>query len=368
MRQLLSDTEQDPDVDSSQATSIIFTPIASDSDYDELLESESLGDRSTTSTVPTQNSQRSQRWMSMSQTLSESQYAYSPINDAEKNRKRRVVEESEARQKEYLKRAVFHLKILLWASAAISVVATLFHLRSLGNRSFYDHRCDVFLGELSWDIVLEDPLIIRDKCFTDTPLRLLRKGKLLSKALFPSYYPSNTNTWTSEHNRIKRLEYPALIWFIYIHNFRYLVFWGYALFFIVILSDTILFRNIARVLRTNWITHNFALREILFFPIVAFFVYIPWESLLPHFLGISGMIDNTDRRGVSFGLKWLVISWMPVESLTQRFRSSSLARKVLWLVYSSFCAVWSSLWAYMQFFGGDKVEVKFEIDSKGLKH
>ncbi|KAF3186007.1 hypothetical protein TWF225_004977 [Orbilia oligospora] len=361
MRQLLSDSE--PELDSSQA-SIIFTPVASDSDFDELLESESLGDRSTTSTVPTQNSQRSQRWMSMSQmsiSTSTSQYA-----DMEKIMAI-AVEERDAQEREHNRRAFLRLKVLIWTCAAVSIIWTLYTMGSLDSTSLY--RCSVSSGQSFWDIKFKNPNFSHDRslpCPTHFILRILKKGKILSKNLFPNYYPpSDGNVWMGGRDRMQWPEYPILTCLFYIANFKGFMSWGLQLFALAVIFDTIFLRNLARILGIKWIVHKFTIRDLYLTPLLGFFTSIPWGYLLPHLLGISGMIDSDDRRSISSGLQYLVVSWVPLRGTTRRWRSTSFIRETLWGVYSLFCALWLGFIVYMNFLGGNKVEVKmFEARNK----
>ncbi|KAK6502333.1 hypothetical protein TWF506_002915 [Arthrobotrys conoides] len=341
MRQLLSDSESE--LDSSQATSIIFTPVASDSDFDELLESESLGDRSTTSTVPTQNSQRSQRWMSISQrsiSTSTSQYA-----DMEKLRVT-VMEERELNRLAFLR-----LKILIWTCAAISIIWTLYTMGSLRYTAFY--RCNLSLEEPFWNIGLKNLNIIRDNslpCPTYSILQVLKKGKILSKALSPNLYPpSDGNVWMDGRDRMQWPEYPIITCLLYIANFKSFISWGSQLFAIVVIFDTIFLRNLERILGIEWLPHNFTVRDIYFTPTLGYFITLPWEYIIPHLLGVSGMIDNNDRRRISSALQCLVLAWTPLWISTKRWRSTSFIREVIWRVYSLFCAFWLGVIVYTNF-------------------
>lgn len=164
--------------------------------------------------------------------------------------------------------------------------------------------------------------------------------------------------------RMQWPEYPILIWLFYIDNFRGFMGWGCHLFALAVVFDTVFLRNMAQILRIKWIVRKFAIRDLYFTPVVGFFVAIPWEYILPQLFGIDGMIDNYDMRSISYGLQCLVISWVPLWVTTGKWRSASLIRRALWMVYSLFCTVWFGFIVYMNSFGGNKVEVRvFETDN-----
>ncbi|KAK6330868.1 hypothetical protein TWF718_003065 [Orbilia javanica] len=370
MKQLLSDSE--PELDSSQATSVIFTPVASDSDFDELFESESLGDRSTTSTVPTQSSQRSQRWMSISQ---RSMSTTNPYADRENLR----MENSEAmmmlkgirdtRDKERNERAFLWIRILLWACTALSIIGTLATMVSLGSTSF--DRCDPSSQDNLLVIVLKKLSIISDNspCLPDSILRILKKGRLLSKTLFPSFYPNRDEIlWMDRPDRMEWPEYPTLIWFLYTAYFRGFMVWGTYYFILVVAIDNLFLRNLTRTLGVRWFPHKFAIVDLFSTPMVFFFALIPWESILPRLLfGIGGMVDNADMKGISFGLHCFVFSWVQARVATAKWRRTSPIGRALWVIYSLFCAVWLCLVVYMRIFREGSIEIKmFEVDNQDL--
>lgn len=283
-----------------------------------------------------------------------------------------MLEKRNLGEKEHNRRALVRIKILILACTGISILWTLYIMGSLDSTSFY--RCGLFSEEPVWNIALRKSSIPRDRslpCPTNPSLRILKKGKLLSDALFPNYYPaSDTNVWMGGRDRMRWPEYPILTWLFYIVNFRDFMSWGCHIFAIIVIFDAVFLRNIAQALGIKWIIHKFTLRDLYFVPVVGFFVAIPWEYIVPYYLfGIGGMIDNNDRRDISYGLQYLVISWIPLWTATAKWRSTSLIRRVLWRVYSLFCAVWFGLIVYINIFGGNKVEVKmFEMDNGGLKN
>ncbi|KAK6522140.1 hypothetical protein TWF281_002707 [Arthrobotrys megalospora] len=333
--QLLSDSEPEPD---STQNSIIFTPVASDSDFDELLESDSLGDRSTTSTVPTQNSQHSQG-------STTSQYGVRKITGG----LRRI-----DREDGYSRHTVVCLKILLWTSITLSVITTLFAILPTPEwleLALY-YRCKAS----SSSITLCDPV---PGNFTTLAIRLLKKRRLLTQTLFSNYrFRFNPYIWIEGWKQLHPLEYPAQIWLVYIFSFRFLIYYGGLLFGAIVVLDVAFLRILSRAISTKSTISRFALRDLEVIPVLAFIGVMPWESIIPCLLGVAGIIDNTDKKSVSDGIRLFIISRFFFRRVTTEWRRTSLLWRVLWLAYPLFSIVWLSLIVYMHIVGGKKVEVK----------
>ncbi|KAK6341970.1 hypothetical protein TWF730_001453 [Orbilia blumenaviensis] len=352
MMQLLPDT--DPELDSSQADSIIFTPVASDSDFDELLESDSLGDRSTTSTVPTQN---------FSQNSQSSTTSYYGVRKITEGSRRDMMEG-------YSKDTSFQLKILLWASIPLSVITTLLAMGwYLDPPSFYQYGCQLYSEDPAWGTTSKDytaPYGPSPVCFTNPGLRLLRKRKILSKTICPSYYSSlNTNTWMSGQDRVQWPEYPIQIWLVYIYSFRSILYYGGLIFGAIILFDVAFLGTLSRLAKKKWTIRNSALRDLEPIALVAFVGSTPWESILPYFFGVTSIIDNVDRKDISFAVQYFIASWVCLRRLTVEKRGDSLFWKGFWLLYSASCVVALGLTVYMYIARGREFDMaKFKLEVK----
>ncbi|KAJ6264106.1 hypothetical protein Dda_0248 [Drechslerella dactyloides] len=218
--QILSDTDTD------LTDSFLLTPQSSDSDFDELLESDSLGERSTTSTVPTHNSSFPRLQHHILSRLS-----FTNLTG--------LATEMSGRDQigMYSQSAMLYIRRLVWASVAVAGVATLvaavFARDTSSQQVFYK-----YLGYQSWCISSSSlctsiltrihPIMSYLATFE---LRILKKRKLLTHLLC-SKYPISPTSFTCIPP-----EYPAQAYLAFTTSLRELLYTAGQIFAAVVVLN-----------------------------------------------------------------------------------------------------------------------------------
>ncbi|KAK6353428.1 hypothetical protein TWF696_005392 [Orbilia brochopaga] len=317
------------DIDTDVADSFLLTPQSSDSDFDDLLESDSLGERSTTSTVPTHNS-------SFPHLLSRLSFTNLTGLGADLD--------SRERTGMYSKAALLYLQRLVWASVAVAMTATacavVLSRDELSQHVFYRHmryqnRCRKSSSLCANALTYAHPFL---SYLTTLEVRLLRKRKLLTHLLC-SKYPVLATSFIC-----RPPEYVAQIYLAFTTSLRSLLYTAGQIFAVVVALNLLSARTRTPALATvpDTVTRGrisdagFTAADLELIPLLFAAGYIPWEAILLQFFRIYGVFDSYDRRGLEDGTKYLLLSgfWLRrviahtlIPLVKQRFNRAQWSRR-----------------------------------------
>ncbi|KAF3912736.1 hypothetical protein ABW21_db0209920 [Orbilia brochopaga] len=296
--QILSDTDTD------LAESFLLTPQSSDSDFDDLLESDSLGERSTTSTVPTHNSSFPHLLRRLS--------SFGSLTGA---RIRKTMDSAE-QTRMYSKAALLYFRRLAWATVAISAVVGACALMLTRDESsqhvFYRHlRYQKWCQKSSSLCTSLLPYIHPYLSSLGTlEIRLLKKRKLLTHLLCSKYSIFTTSFIC------RPPEYSAQLYLVFTTSLKSLFYTAGQLFSVVVALNLLSVRTqtpavaaVSNTISSGRLSEaGFTVGDLELVPLFFAMAYIPWDVILLQFFGIFGVFDSYDRQDLKDGMKYLLFS------------------------------------------------------------
>ncbi|EPS36769.1 hypothetical protein H072_9667 [Dactylellina haptotyla CBS 200.50] len=361
------------DSDPEPEGSVILTPSASDSDFfDDILESDSLGERSTTSTVPTHN-------------IFHIRYSGTDATSVGSQKLYRIVRAKEE-QRAYSGSALAYIRMLFWVSITFSTIFTLsavfpwlgsgyvFRWYYAGSGICHEStertRSQNFLCSLT--SIFDYYLLDRLKPFKH---QLIVKRRILTQFIFPYYdLPSTPSLWTTDQwIRLHTLEYPAQVYLVFVSSFRHIFrFGGYA--YVVLVASNIalaespwFLTNVRNKFNITVNTSAFCIHDLELAPVLAMIGSIPWDYVIPRIFDarIPGLFDSQDMDDTIDSLRHFIFCgfWLR-RVIGPRLMRQTWAGALLWAIYTLAFISWVTSMVYPDAAGsiGDSRRGVFQLD------